>query len=72
MILFALLLRLAIPVGIILLIYYALKGFFGDNDPHFVRCGRCEGKGFWYAARGRETCDWCKGSGKLPRQMDDM
>ena len=35
----------------------------------FIRCGRCEGKGYWYAARGKETCDWCKGSGKLPGDM---
>jgi hypothetical protein len=32
----------------------------------YTRCSRCDGKGFWLAARGRETCDWCKGSGKLP------
>lgn len=33
-----------------------------------VRCSRCEGKGYWYGARERERCDWCKGSGRMPRQ----
>jgi|GEM_PF-1423697 len=32
----------------------------------FVSCSRCDGKGFWYGARGKEKCDWCRGSGKLP------
>ena len=32
----------------------------------FARCSRCDGKGFWYGTRGKEKCDWCRGSGKLP------
>lgn len=59
---FRLLFFLAVLAGL----YYVLVRIFNPSD--FVRCGRCDGKGYWYAARGRETCDWCKGSGKLPRQ----
>jgi DnaJ-class molecular chaperone len=33
-----------------------------------IRCSRCDGRGFWLAARGREKCDWCKGTGRLPRK----
>lgn len=57
--------RLVILGGFIALIYFLIKSFTKPSE--FVKCGRCEGKGFWYAARGKETCDWCRGSGKLPR-----
>ncbi|MDX2303105.1 MAG: hypothetical protein NW226_09905 [Microscillaceae bacterium] len=70
MLIIALLFRLAVILGVIMLIIYVFRDFFPPSD--FIRCGRCEGKGYWYAARGRETCDWCKGSGKLPRNMEDM
>ena len=53
---------LAIGAGI----YFVLKMLLTPSD--YIRCSRCDGKGFWLGARGRETCDWCKGSGKLPRQ----
>jgi len=43
--------------------YFVFRLF---QPPAFLRCSRCEGKGFWLGARGREKCDWCKGSGKLP------
>lgn len=33
-----------------------------------IECSRCDGKGYWYGAREREKCDWCKGSGRLPKQ----
>jgi len=39
------------------------------KPPAFVKCSRCEGKGFWLGARGREICNWCKGSGKLRREV---
>jgi len=57
--------RLLIVAGLIAGIILIVKWVFTPSD--FVHCGRCEGKGFWYAARGKETCDWCKGSGKLPK-----
>lgn len=58
-------LRLLILGGIVAILYVILKSVIKPSE--FVKCGRCEGKGFWYAARGKETCDWCRGSGKLPR-----
>jgi DnaJ-class molecular chaperone len=30
-----------------------------------MHCSRCDGRGFWYDARGKEICNWCKGSGRL-------
>jgi DnaJ-class molecular chaperone len=33
------------------------------------RCGRCDGRGFWYGTRGKEKCYWCKGSGRMPKGM---
>ncbi|MDN5214629.1 hypothetical protein QQ020_21295 [Fulvivirgaceae bacterium BMA12] len=58
--------RLLFFAAIIVALYFIIKKLLAPGD--FVRCGRCEGKGFWYAARDRVTCDWCKGSGKLPRE----
>lgn len=51
-------------LGGLALVYIIVK--LASKPSEFRKCGRCEGKGFWYAARGKETCDWCKGSGKLP------
>jgi hypothetical protein len=59
------LIRILLVLSLVAGLAYLLMRIF--NPPDFVKCGRCEGKGYWYGARGRETCDWCKGSGKLPR-----
>jgi hypothetical protein len=59
---FARLIIFALLFGVIfLVIRWLLRG---DGT---VSCSRCEGKGYWYGAREREKCDWCKGSGRLPR-----
>lgn len=55
-------------IGAVLAVIYLITKLF-QQPSGFVRCGRCEGRGFWYAARGKETCDWCKGSGRLPRNL---
>lgn len=69
MILIALLFRLAVIIGVIIPAAYAYREFFPPSE--FVRCGRCDGKGYWYAARGRETYDRCKDSGKVRREMEE-
>lgn len=58
-------LRAAVVLAIIFAIYFVINRIIGSSDS--VRCDRCEGKGFWYDARGKEKCDWCKGEGRLPR-----
>jgi DnaJ-class molecular chaperone len=58
--------RLLFFAALIGLAYYLAKLILKPSAT--MRCTRCEGKGFWYAARGKETCDWCKGSGQLPRK----
>lgn len=58
--------RLIIFGVIIVVIYFFIKRIL--NPSEFITCERCAGKGFWYAARGKENCDWCKGSGKMPRE----
>ena len=56
----------AIAVLLVLgFIYFIFKGLLKPSE--FIRCHRCEGKGFWYGTRGREDCNLCKGSGKLHR-----
>jgi len=62
---FFIIVRLALIAIIIWGVVYFIKLLIPPSD--FKKCGRCEGKGFWYAARGKEKCDWCNGSGKLPK-----
>lgn len=62
-----LVIRILAIVGGITLLYFILKAF--SKPDNFKKCSRCEGKGFWYDARGKEICDWCKGSGKLPKDF---
>lgn len=58
--------RILFLIAFVVGLYYLLMRIF--NPPDFISCGRCEGKGYWYDGRGRETCDWCKGSGKVPKE----
>jgi hypothetical protein len=51
-------------IGIIAIVILLLKWLIPSNT---ITCTRCDGKGFWLAARGREKCDWCRGTGRLPR-----
>lgn len=47
-------------------LYFIIKKSKGD--PYFIKCGKCDGKGYWIAMRGeKDTCDNCNGSGKIPR-----
>jgi DnaJ-class molecular chaperone len=62
----ALLIRLVLFAAVIAGVYLVVRWILQPTDG--VMCSRCDGKGFWYGARGKETCDWCKGSGRLPRQ----
>ncbi len=46
------------------------QGFsFGNLFSNTKRCPRCKGKGWWQNTRNRETCEWCKGEGRLPRDF---
>lgn len=46
-------------------IYFIIRKMIEPSDS--IICSRCDGKGFWLAARGREKCDWCNGTGRLPK-----
>lgn len=61
---FARLFVFALFFGILWLLVKLIRNA-SDNT---VECSRCEGKGYRYGARERERCDWCKGSGRLPKQ----
>lgn len=50
---------------VLLFVYYLAKLLLKPSGT--IKCSRCDGRGFWLGARGREKCDWCKGSGRLPR-----
>jgi DnaJ-class molecular chaperone len=58
--------RLFVFAVLFLIVWLIVKLIMRSDG--MIRCSRCEGKGFWYNARGKEKCDWCKGSGRLPRQ----
>lgn len=63
---FPLVIRILFFLAVFAGAYFLLARIFNSGDA--VKCSRCEGKGYWYGTRGRETCDWCKGSGELPRE----
>ncbi|MCB0736397.1 MAG: hypothetical protein KDC92_02705 [Bacteroidetes bacterium] len=57
--------RLIMLAAIAAIVYFLYQRYF--NTGGFKRCGRCDGKGYWHNAYQRVTCDYCNGSGKLPR-----
>lgn len=61
---FARLFVFALLLGIVWLVAKLILRATDDT----MKCSRCDGKGYWYGAREREKCDWCKGSGRLPKQ----
>ena len=62
--------RILVLIGLAAGVVYLLQKILAPSD--FIKCGRCNGKGFWYGAREKEICDWCKGSGKLPRNRNQF
>ena len=42
-----------------------IENAFSDTK----ECPRCEGKGWWQNTRNRDKCEWCKGSGRIPKDM---
>lgn len=48
--------RLVFFAAILVTIYFIVKKLLQPSA--FVRCGRCEGKGFRYSAREKVICDW--------------
>jgi len=63
--------KLVIFAVAVLVVAYLIKTtaqlFLSPKKPK-NSCPKCEGKGYWIGTRGREWCDWCKGSGKLTQQ----
>jgi DnaJ-class molecular chaperone len=60
--------RILVLVSLAAGVVYLLQKILTPSE--FVKCGRCEGKGFWYGTREKEICDWCRGSGKIPRRKN--
>jgi RecJ-like exonuclease len=44
---------------------YLMRGMAKPSE--FIPCDRCDGKGFWYAVRGKEICTKCRGEGTMRR-----
>lgn len=59
-----LLLRIVIFIILIAAIYQVFSYFLQPKEKA-LRCPRCLGKGGWKGVRERETCNRCKGTGKL-------
>lgn len=59
------LIRLLFFILALAVIYFLVRKFFPASD--YKKCDKCEGKGYWVALRGRESCDVCSGSGKVSR-----
>jgi hypothetical protein len=61
--------RLLMFIGVGVLIFYAMRWLFSASSKD-EKCSRCDGRGFWYGARGKEKCDWCRGTGRLPKGIN--
>jgi len=71
--------QIAVAVLMFYLIYRVIAGktiplsnpFSGKSNPFSdsKQCPRCEGKGWWQNTRNREKCEWCGGTGKVPRDF---
>ena len=58
--------RILIIAIAVICIYFIAKTSFTKSP--FIKCYKCNGKGFWIATRGeKEKCNICKGAGQLPR-----
>lgn len=51
-------LRILFLTGALIGIYFLIKKFMPVSA--FKNCERCEGKGFWYAARGKRSATGAK------------
>ena len=54
-------------LAIAAIVYVAIKYF----TPKGKVCPKCQGKGWWMATRGKETCDYCGGIGRVPKAFPD-
>ncbi len=66
------LIQIALLVVIVVFLYRFLGGqvwrvrdVFSDTR----QCSRCEGNGWWQNTRSRERCEWCGGSGRVPKDF---
>ena len=57
------LIRLAVLIGGIYLIYRLVNYYLNRPDPN--ACKKCQGRGAWDGVRGKEPCNECRGTGKL-------
>lgn len=58
--------RILLFAAVIGAAFYTVKLLLTPSG--FVRCKKCEGKGYWLSTRGlRDTCDECGGVGKLKK-----
>lgn len=62
--------QLALLAMILIVAFRSLRGWLGNRFSDTKICPRCDGKGYWLNTRNRETCEWCQGSGRLPKDLE--
>jgi DnaJ-class molecular chaperone len=60
--------RLLIFATLAFLVFVVFR-WLRDAASKDEKCSRCDGNGYWYGTRGKEKCEWCKGSGRLPKGL---
>ncbi|MEO1051615.1 MAG: hypothetical protein AAFX87_13380 [Bacteroidota bacterium] len=48
-------------------VFYLFAKIFGSSKEKI--CSRCDGKGYWEGTRSREKCEWCGGTGYIPKDF---
>ena len=64
------LIQFVLLAAILIVAFRFLRTWLGSAFSNNKVCPRCEGKGYWLNTRNRETCEWCQGSGRLPKGVD--
>ncbi|MEM7372208.1 MAG: hypothetical protein AAF587_26555 [Bacteroidota bacterium] len=58
-------------MAVILIIAFRVFGsWISDQFSDTKDCPRCDGRGYWQNTRNRERCEWCNGSGRLPKNLE--
>lgn len=50
-------------------VFQAVRYLITERFSSTRTCSRCEGKGWWQNTRNRERCEWCQGSGRVPKDF---
>ena len=61
--------RLVLLLALAMIVVLVIARVVKSASP-YLKCGKCDGLGYWEGVRMRERCDACGGSGKIRKIID--